>query len=277
MGRNSPRRCYVHAISILPLLNHSMQYRFSQLRPSVTHNVRVVIASRLAAAVVSFFCVLPALVGMALPLMGRSLPWVNSASLFGYTEKPAPAGFSWWDRSLQSTVSLAIDEHLPLRNWMIRINNQLDYWILRATRMEHGNIVVGRGGVLFERQYIAQAFGYASSISDDAIMRIGENIKQLHQLLADRGISLLVVATPGKISFMADSVPAAFPNYRADIPRNFDRMLEIFSKMDVPFFDCRAEMRQSPEAWRAPLFPKGGTHWTMLGAYVALERPVAQL
>jgi hypothetical protein len=240
------------------------------------HLVRMVIAGR-AAALVAFFCVVPILVGFCLPLIGRSLPFVNSASLFGYTEKSAPARFSWWDRSLQLTLSLAIDEHLPLRNWMIRINNQLDYWILRTSRMFRGRIVVGREGALFDRHFISQTFGYAPAMPDDAIRSVGGKIKQLHRLLAARGIPLVVIATPGKVSFMPNSVPTAFPNYHQDTPRNFDRLLKIFGEVDVPFFDCRAEMRQSPEASRAPLFPRGGTHWTMFGAYVALERPVNQL
>jgi hypothetical protein len=160
---------------------------------------------------------------------------------------------------------------------MIRINNQLDYWILNTTRMYRGNIVVGKQGVLFERGYISQAFGYAPAMPDDAIRSVGAKIKQLHSLLAARGVALLVIATPGKVSFMSNFVPTAFPNYHQKAPRNFDRLLKIFSEMGVPFFDCRREMRESPEASRAPLFPRGGTHWTMLGAYAALERPINQL
>ena len=237
---------------------------------------RTSIAGR-AAFLVASFCILPIFAGILYYAFGHPLPWVNSSALFGYTEKAAPTGFNWWDRSLQATVTQTIDEHLPLRNWMIRINNQLDYWMLATSRMYGGTIVVGRNGVLFEKSYIAQTFGYASPIPDESIEAVSRKIKHLHRLLAQHGIPLLVIATPGKVSFMPDSVPSSFSPIPPGAPRNFDRLLKVFTQMNVQFIDCRAEMIKSREASRAPFFPRGGTHWTMFGTYAALERAISQV
>ncbi len=230
-----------------------------------------------AAGFVAFVCVLPLLLGIILTLMGRPSWRVASAgpALAGFRSKAAPAAFNWWNRSFQSTASAALDESLPLRNWMVRVNNELDYLVLRHSRMAGGSIVIGKGGVLFERAYILHAFGYLPSISDKTIRGVGERLKRLHRLLARRGIPMIVLGTPGKVSLMRESVPAAFPVFRPGAASNYDRLLKIFADLSVPFFDGRAELLEAQIAGRGPLFPRGGTHWTLLGAYAALERPMA--
>ena len=255
-----------------------MQYEFARFRSMLPPRLIRTFIARCATSFVPAFCMAPLLVGILYYVIGHSLPSLNSSALLGYSEKvAAPTGYNWWDRSLQTKVTRTIDERLPLRNWMIRINNQLDYWILRTSRMYRGTIVVGRDGVLFGKPFIAQAFGYAPSMTDEAIRRIGTSVKQLHRLLEQQGIPLLVLGTAGKVSLMRSSVPAAFPEFHSGAPRNYDRLLKIFAEMGVPFVDGRVEMIHSRYASRGPLFPRGGTHWTLLGTYAALERPIAQI
>jgi hypothetical protein len=121
-----------------------------------------------------------------------------------------------------------------------------------------------------------KAFGYAPAMSDEEIRRIGRSIKQLHQLFRTRGVSLLVLGTPGKVSLLQRWLPVGFSEFHSGAPRNYDRLVSIFAEMGVPFVDGRSEMI-SRYASRAPLFPRGGTHWTLLGCYAALERPIAQI
>src|SRR6059058_3135024 len=121
-----------------------MQYEFARFRSTLPPRLIRTLIARCAGAFVPAFCMAPLLVGVLYYVIGHSLPSLNSSALLGYSEKVAPTGYNWWDRSLQTRVTRAIDERLPLRNWMIRINNQLDYWILRTSRMYGGTVVVGR-------------------------------------------------------------------------------------------------------------------------------------
>jgi alginate O-acetyltransferase complex protein AlgJ len=257
---------------------HPMSYRLAMLR-SAQCLVRRASFIGCAALCVTIACLLPVFVGIGSALSGHR-PWRGSAAgrpLQGYTDSAPRPAFNWWNRTFQTTFTAAFDERMPLRNWMVRINNQLDYSILRVNRMYAGNIVVGKNGVLFEKPYILETLGYASPVRDERIRRMAERLKHLHQLLRQRGISLLVIGTPGKVSFMRDAVPESILEYRPGAPRNYDRLAKIFSDEGVPFVDGRAEMRGSNLASRGSFFPKGGVHWTLLGAYAALERPVARL
>jgi hypothetical protein len=253
-----------------------MQHRAMQIRTALAATWRMP-AYRRAAIGMAALCLLPLIDSVAFALMGRS-PWLGTAAgprLAGFVHKQPPPKFDWWDRSLQTTVTTLIDERLPLRNWMVRISNQLDFWLLGSSRQN--NVVIGRNGVLFEKAYIEEAFGYRPAIPDEQLVRFGAELKRLSELLARRHIAMVVLGTPGKVSFMRDAVPSAFADYHAGAPRNYDRLVRIFTEMGVPFVDGRAEMRNAEADVRVPLFPRGGTHWTRFGAFRAIERPVARI
>lgn len=241
--------------------------------------MRATSVANFAVAMIVLFCLLPALVQVVPALIGKPgwRKYLDAQPLYTIATKAPPLRLGWWDRALQTTFTAAVNERLPLRNFLVRLNNQLDYWILRASRMYFGAIVVGKRGVLFEMNYIAEAFGYAPTMSDAAILREAENIKRLRELLARRGIPLIAIGTPGKVSFRRDAVPAYFPEYRRGTPSNYDRLVRIFAEQGVPFVDGRAEMRASNLISRGPFFPIGGTHWTLLGAYAAVTGAVSRL
>jgi hypothetical protein len=236
-------------------------------------------AYRWAAIAVALLCLLPLLDGIVFALMGRS-PWLGTAAgpgLLGFVQTPSAPRLSWWDRSLQSTFTHLVDERLPLRNWMVRLNNRLDYWFLRTSRMYYGNIVIGRDGVLFERPYIAEAFGYAPLMTEGTMRRLGTGLKRMSDLLARRHIAMIVLGTPGKVSLRRDSVPSAYIERHPGTPRNYDRFARLLAELGVPFFDGRAELQSAASGTKAPFFPVGGTHWTQFGAFAALERPIARI
>jgi SGNH hydrolase-like domain, acetyltransferase AlgX len=253
-----------------------MQHRPMRIRTALAAAWRMPVYRR-AAIAMAILCLLPLIDGVAFALMGRS-PWLGTAAgpkLAGFVQKQPPPKFDWWDRSFQTTVTALVDERLPLRNWMVRISNQLDFWLLGASRQS--NVVIGRDGVLFEKVYIEEAFGYRPAVPDEQLRRIGADLKRLSERLARRRITTVVLGTPGKVSFMRDAVPSAFTDFHAGAPRNYDRLARVFAEMGVPFVDGRAEMRNAAADLRAPLFARGGTHWTRFGAFKAIERPVARM
>ena len=236
-------------------------------------------ATAYAAIFVAVLTVAPLTAGLALIAAGRQ-PWTGIASgvpLGGYVDKLPPLQFGWWDRSFQNSISARIDNHLPLRNWMLRIGNELDYRILRNSRMFDNQIVIGKRGVLFTMPYIAEAFGYRPQLSDAYLHDIAGKFNRLHALLAKRNISLIVIGTPSKMSVARDNAPDWFWDYRPGAPRNYDRMAKIFTELGVPFVDARAEMLNSEFNGREPLFGRGGLHWNLLGAYGGARPVISRL
>lgn len=229
-----------------------------------------------AATFIAVLAFAPFVVGLALVASGRQ-PWTGIAAglpLGGYSDKLKPLQFGWWDRSFQNSISARIDRHLPLRNWMLRIGNEFDYRVLRTSRTIKDEVIIGKGGQLFTMTYVAEAFGYRPDIPDAYLQDIARKFKRLHALLAQRNISLIVIGTPSKLSVARDAVPARFRDFRPGAPRNYDRMVKIFTERGVPFIDGRAELLNSEFNGRDPLFPRGGLHWNVLGAYTTV-RPLA--
>ena len=237
--------------------------------------LRRVPATAYAASFISILIIAPLAAGLALVAAGRQ-PWTGIASglpLGGYVDKLPPLQFGWWDRSFQNSISARIDNHLPLRNWLLRVGNEFDYRILRASRMFENQIVIGKGGVLFSMVYVAEALGYRPQMPDAYFHEIAGKLKRLHTLLAQRNISLVVLGTPSKLSVARDAVPVWFGDHRPGEPRNYDRMVKIFGELGVPFVDGRAAMLNSEFNGREPLFGRGGVHWNLLGAYAG-ARPM---
>jgi hypothetical protein len=232
-----------------------------------------------AATFIAVLAFAPLVVGLALVAAGRQ-PWTGIAAglpLGGYSDRLKPLQFGWWDRSFQNSISARIDGHLPLRNWMLRIGNEFDYRVLRTSRMSKDEIIIGRGGALFTMTYVAEAFGYRPDIPDAYLHDVAGKLKRLHALLAQRGVSLMVIGTPSKLSVARDAVPSRFRDFRPGAPRNYDRMAKIFTERGVPFVDGRAELLNSEFNGREPLFPRGGLHWNVLGAYTTVRPLVARL
>jgi hypothetical protein len=229
--------------------------------------------------IVALACLTPLLVGIAAAIAG-SAPWLGSAigpMLHGFTDKTPFLQFGWFERRFQTSFSGVVDERLPLRNWMIQVNNQLDYSLLKTSRMYRGTIVISKDGVLNLRNPVAQSLGHTPDMPDTTMREVAQRLKRLHDLLAQRGIPLVILGTPTKVSFARDSVPAAFREYRPGAPRNYERLTAALRDAGVPFTDGRAEMRRSGLQSQAPLFPKGGSHWTQLGVYAATRHALAGL
>lgn len=229
-----------------------------------------------AATFIAILILAPLIAGLALVAVGRT-PWTMGLPFDTHSNRLRPVQLGWWDRSFQDSVSARINGHMPLRNKMLNIGNEFDYRILRTSRTFHDEIIIGKGGQLFTMSYVAEALGYRPDIPDAYFHDIAGKFKRLHTLLAQRNISLLVIGTPSKLSVARDAVPVWFRDRRPGVPRNYDRMMTIFSERGVPFIDGRAAMLNSEFNGRDPLFPRGGLHWNLLGAYAAAQPLIARL
>jgi hypothetical protein len=230
------------------------------------------LSSTAAAFAVALCCLLPFIAGL---VYLHERPWTGSAvgpRLGGYVDPTPHLAFGWWDRSFQKTFDAQLNDRVPLRNWMIRLNNQLDYSLLHTNRLNRGNVRIGRDGNLFEAPYLYETFGYNPRMPDARSHELGTKIRNLQLKLSERGIAFVVLGVPGKPSIVPDSAPFEFKPYRPELPRSYDRFFKIMSELGVVLYDGRAEMRQSPLASRGPFFPVGGTHWTELGAFAAFQR-----
>jgi len=191
-------------------------------------------------------------------------------------ETPAPA----WDfASLRSGEALRAastwyDAHVGLRNFWVRLDNEVTYVLFReATEHKTGtNLVVGKHDWLFERQYVKHAV--TPGRPEDA--RVREAIRHMRSVqdkLARRGIPFLLLVAPSKVEVYSEHVPAAAFGGRlpGQITTNYERYRSEFNAAGINFYDGPRIFLEWKQAGQRNLFARAGSHWSYVSALQVLR------
>jgi hypothetical protein len=236
------------------------------------------IPSLLAFIALTAICFAPILRGLG-SVFNNGDPLAGSEAdrlLLGYREPIERIRFGWFDKSFQGTFTAAVNDRLPFRNGMVRVNNELDFRLLKTNRMNGGNIVVGKNGTVIEKPYITRAMGYLAPIQETKAVELADKLKKAQQKLASAGVKLVVILTGGKASFRPEIIPGYFSSFHNERPQDYDIIAKAFTEKSVRFINGRDEMKKSTHN-EASLFPDGGSHWTELGVFAALEQSLPDL
>ncbi|MBL7711160.1 MAG: hypothetical protein JNL13_01795, partial [Chitinophagaceae bacterium] len=97
---------------------------------------------------------------LLLPLVQKRLHLFPEPQLAGAVETAANTGLSaksWWEGSYQEKKSLYANDNIGFRSWLIKVNNQVDYSLLRKVHTRE--VVIGKNCCLFEKGYIEKRCG----------------------------------------------------------------------------------------------------------------------
>jgi hypothetical protein len=196
---------------------------------------------------------------------------ISSDGLKGaFVPAPRPRfSFKSWNSGLyQDSLGKNLNDSLPFRPDLVRLNNQLDYSLFN---IPHGkNVVVGKHGNLFLEEYIdgylGKGFQSKRFMADKIRM-----LKKVQEILwKQKKIFLLVVIPPDKATFACSDIPDSYLQKDRDTTsRKF--LLERLQSAGIHVIDFMPVFLKMKDTVRYPLFVKTGIHWSDYGSFLAAD------
>ena len=210
---------------------------------------------------------------LSLPILQGELSLVNEKKLAGFFNllpEPELAFFTWerWFKGeFQEVTSTQIEDHVGMRNSLLRIHNEYDYRLFSVTHAE--GFIRGKEGYLFEEDYIFEYTG-EFFIGEETIDYKLEKLKEVQLQLQEEGIEFLLVLEPGKASFYPEYIPENYHPEQKSLS-NYDYVTQRAMEMNIPVMNLNEYFLMMKDTCRYPLFPKYGMHWSIYGAALALD------
>ena len=212
---------------------------------------------------------------LAAPFLAR-VPQMRLAGAIVGVPKPTLSLRGFLQGDYQVALERWLNANFRIRPALIKMENSLN--LLVGDGMPE-RVVVGKDAYLFEPGYISYLNRPSAAIPGNA--DTAEKLERLTHALNERGIALAVLLSPSKASIYPDKVPSLWRSTPAEV-RQFlgggyaDIVLQL-RRRSVPFVDGRALLmaarRREPDV---PWFPRGGTHWSYIGACEVLRAIVEQ-
>jgi len=215
------------------------------------------------------------LFAISVPMLLTFYPFIEFEPLegsFEEKEKPELNFDDLYSGKYQKSMEEYLNDNTGGRPYLVRINNQMEWWLFKATNVE--SVVIGKEDYLYEQSYINAYYG-TDFIGDDVVAEKMRKLARVRDTLESRGVQLLVAFAPGKGSF--------YPEYFPDVVKtkkrrtNYQAYKEAFEKTDIPFIDLRSWFESMKESSKYPLFPKGGIHWSTYGEILAADSLIKRI
>jgi len=213
------------------------------------------------------------LIMMLAPALVKAFPDLftfNIPPLKGYRKTAAMPELNlqnWFSGSYQQKYEHYLEDHIGLKNLLLRLHNQLDFSLFRKGNVAY--IVVGRDNCLYETNYIL-AYTGEDFLGREAMEKKCRMIRAVQDTLEASGTHLLIVMPPGKASFFPENIPGRFLEKNSD-STNYDTYTDLFRRMGINHIDFNALFTGMKDTSRHALYHKCGIHWSIYGAWFALD------
>ncbi len=174
------------------------------------------------------------------------------------------------DGTVQDMAGTYFSEHLPGRDLMIKVRNQMIYSLY--DKSPNKNIIIGKNKNLFEEEYVSKYVRVYPPVKEEKVRQLCDSLTAIRDALALRGKEFYVFITPGKARYYEEDVPDLY-YYAAPFKEregNYEVFTRVLNDYDLAVYDSIPFLNEYGSNAPVPLFPKTGTHWTRVtGAYVA--------
>lgn len=206
-----------------------------------------------------------------LPALQMKFRFVEEKPLngaFKLAEKPDLTLKSWHSGEFQQNTENYLKDHSGFRNFLVRLQNQVDYWFFRQANAE--GAVVGKKGQLFEYDYI-RSWLAADDPGDSFIDKKLRRTKYVQEYLKrEKNIDLVVVFEPGKASFYPEFIPEKYSKSKKG-PSTYEHYLQKAHELDIDYIDLNQYFLDLKPDAAYPLYPRYGTHWSVYGMRYAAD------
>lgn len=156
----------------------------------------------------------------------------------------------------------------PIVPTMIRLRNQVDYSAFSEGHM--ADALLGKDGYVFGEGWSNAYVG--NRIYDDVYFdTIVAKLKLLQEIYDSDGKAFLVLIPPCKEELFPEKLPFGFVKKGKN---DYESYLEALEKYDVEYMDFKEYYQSVMDTSSFPVYSKTSAHWTMYGAYLALNQVV---
>jgi len=195
------------------------------------------------------------------PLNGLSaekpIPWTLDAFLSGET---------------QHAVSAHLDRASPLFPISVRLKNQLLYSLFGVSGAP--NVTIGRDGELISSEYIQEFCARGAPPPQDKLDAWAGDIGEIGAKAAALGKSFVYLISPSKPAYDPSWLPAGRRCPALAHPQAAEKLAPFAAALTargLPFLDSQALLHDERAHYPIDLFPRGGIHWNLLGAALAMR------
>ena len=193
---------------------------------------------------------------------------------FEYPVKPESLSLdNYISKKYQSNFEKRFAMQFFMRKSFLKAKNQLYEWMNGGYFHSgySGWIFTGRDGQLLERVYMTHYFGDFKFAETPDQVRNFIVIKQIADKLQAQGVDFVYVLAPDKVRMYPESLPA----HLAVLEKRSGPIYAPYcavarEKYRIPCFDAYSFLQPLKEKFE--LFPRRGTHWNALCAYLVADR-----
>lgn len=210
---------------------------------------------------------------LLLPIIQGSVPYFKLWDLKGAITPEQDIQFKWplWhNEEYQKQKSKFLNQEFGFRNYMVRLNNQLYFWIYKMAKAN--GVVIGKDNYLYEVAYI-DAYTGKDFRGDSALNANVNDLIEVKKLLEKLNKKLIIVFSPGKASYYPEYIPDRYlKGFNTNTTStNYKSYRKKIIDAGLPFIDFNDWFVKNKNTSPYPLYPKTGIHWSSYGAVLASD------
>jgi hypothetical protein len=189
-----------------------------------------------------------------------SFELVKLKPLKGAIVKPEKKTFyieEWFSGGYQEYEEKYLNETFGLRNFFIRINNQLEFILFNNAKAN--GVIIGKENYLYEENYI-KAYNGTDFIGYDSIYQRMQRIKYIQDTLAKLNKNIIIIFAAGKGSFYPEYFPEQYNIPKT--PTNYQTYVALTKQMGISTIDFNKYFIENKKTSPYPLYPQYGIHWS---------------
>lgn len=172
----------------------------------------------------------------------------------------------WLTGKYQKRLETAFTKLNGLRNFGIRLDNQINFSLFRECKSYGGSIAVGKDNWLFEKAYINNMNNDTPVDLPGLEARISE-MKQLQDLLEARGIYFIFLITPSKATVYGEYLPEKYIKHSlVRTTPQYANTRRLIDTHGINYMDAHEFFMENKTTAPYDLFVRSGTHWSYYGA-----------
>jgi len=173
---------------------------------------------------------------------------------------------SWFNANYQNSKNEFLNQNFGFRNYFVMLNNQVDYSLFNKANVD--KVVVGKGGFLYEDNYVEAYYGN-NFVGKTKIEERINKLKDLQELLQTKGIFLEIVFAPGKATFYPEFIPEEWVSEKK--LNNYEYTAQYCKEKKVNCVDINAWFQNIKNITPYDLYPKTGIHWSNYGSLLVFD------
>jgi alginate O-acetyltransferase complex protein AlgJ len=193
--------------------------------------------------------------------------------LFGVAlTPPAPLTFdALLSGETQKAISINLGRSLPIFPITVRAKNQFLFSLFGASGA--ANIVIGKNDQLYEKPYIDEFCGRNGATDASRIDKWADQVREIATTLEGQGKKFVYLISPSKAAQYPQYLPAGLA-CRGLVNGAKDKLAPYRAALDarhIRYVDGAGLMGAEQHNYSIDFFPRGGTHWNLLGAALSVR------